>query len=203
MSTEFDKPLSGFAFVETHHGDTLQRIAARALGDAALWWQLISPNGLVPPYITDDVSQAGSGVLLTGQPILVPAPSAAAQTTDSKEVFGTDVALRNGLLQASESGDFAFVTGVDNLKQAVKNRLETEQGDLIYHMSYGSILRSLIGTGATPAAELLAASSTKATLLQDPRIDSVTSAKATISGDTASVDVEVQPVMGQSVTVSV
>lgn len=202
MTTAFDKTLSGFSFVQTHHGDTLQRIAARTMGDASLWYQLISPNGLVPPYITDDPSEATAGVLLTGQQILVPAPAAAATTTDSKEVFGTDLSLQKGLLTATASGDFAFVTGAANLKQALKNRIETRQGELIYHMSYGANLRSMIGTLATPAAELLAASLVKTSLLADPRVDSIKSATASISGDSLAVTVDVQPVMGQSVQVS-
>lgn len=203
MTTVFDKTLTGFAFVDTKYGDTLQRIAARVLGDASRWYELISPNSLVYPYITDDASAAGNGVLLSGSPILVPAPSAASTTTtDAQEVFGTDIALQSGLLQADAKGDFAFVTGRANLSQALKGRIETAQGELIYHMKYGSLLRSMLGNKADASTSLLAAMTAKGAVLADPRVSSVNTSVATISGDSISVSVEVVPVMGQSVQVT-
>jgi len=202
MTTAFDTPLNGFTFVPTQRGDTLQKIAARVLGDASLWYQLISPNGLIPPYITDDASQAGDGVLLTGQQILIPAPTAVATTTDPDEVFGTDIALQDGMLTATQSGDFAFVTGRDNLHQALKNRVETPQGDLIYHMQYGSLVPKLIGQSSTPARAVLAASSAKGAILADPRVSSVGQARADVSGDAIGVSVEAFPVAGQSMKVT-
>jgi phage baseplate assembly protein W len=201
MTTVFDKTLGGFAFSDTYYGDTLQKIAARLLGDAGLWYQLISPNGLVPPYITDDPTQAGAGVLLSGQPILVPSPSVTATTVDPQEVFGTDIQLQSGLLQADSNGDFAFVTGRANLSQALSNRISTERGELIYHTGYGSLLRSIIGTGNGPATELLAASTAKTAVLADPRISSINQAVATSSGDSVSVSVEAVPIMGQALQV--
>lgn len=202
MTTPFDTPLSGFTFVLTQRGDTLQKVAARALGDASKWTQLIYPNNLVYPYITDDPTQAGTGVLLTGAQILIPAPSAAASTTDPDQVFGTDIALTNGLLSATATGDFAFVTGRANLRQALKNRVETQQGDLAYHPRYGSLLKTLIGRVSVPAQQLLAASSAKGAVLADPRVASVDKAVATVSGDAVSVSIEAIPVAGQSVLVT-
>ena len=35
MSTPIDRPLQGYRFVETRHGDTLQAVAAREMGDAS------------------------------------------------------------------------------------------------------------------------------------------------------------------------
>lgn len=202
MTTPFDTVLNGFTFVLTNRGDTLQKIAARALGDASLWTQLIYPNNLVYPYITDDPAQVGPGVLLTGSQILVPAPAAAASTTDPAEVFGTDIALTNGLLGATASGDFAFVSGRANLQQALKNRVETQQGDLAYHPRFGSLLKSLIGKTSVPAQQLLAASSAKGAVLADPRVSSVDKVVATVSGDSIAVSVEAIPVAGQSLQVT-
>lgn len=202
MSTPFDTPLSGFTFELTRRGDTLQSIAARTLGDASKWTQLIYPNNLVYPYITDDSTVAGPGVLLTGAQILIPAPAAAASTTNPDQVFGTDVALTNGMLGATSTGDFAFVTGRANLRQALKNRIETQQGELAYHPRYGSVIKTLIGRMSTPAQQLLAASSAKGAVLADPRIASVDKAVATVNGDAVHVSVEAIPVVGQSVQVA-
>ncbi|HEX7906755.1 MAG TPA: DUF2634 domain-containing protein [Paraburkholderia sp.] len=202
MSTPFDTPLNGFTFELTRRGDTLQSIAFRAMGDASKWTQLIYPNNLVYPYITDDPTQAGPGVLLTGAQILIPAPSSAASTTDPDQVFGTDIALTNGMLSATSTGDFAFVTGRANLRQALKNRVETQQGDLAYHPRYGSLIKILIGRMSVPAQQLLAASSAKGAVLADPRIASVDKAGATVNGDAVNVSIEAIPVAGQSVQVT-
>jgi phage baseplate assembly protein W len=202
MTTPFDTPLNGFTFVLTQRGDTLQKIAFRALGDASKWSLLIYPNNLVYPYLTDDPTQVVPGVLLTGSQILIPSPSAAATTTDPSEIYGTDISLTNGLFGATATGDFAFVTGRANLRQALKNRVETQQGELIYHKFYGSILKSLIGRVSVPAQQLLAASSAKGAVLADPRIASVDKAVATVNGDSVNVSIEAVPVVGQSIQVT-
>lgn len=202
MSTPFDTPLNGFTFELTQHGDTLKIIAARVMGDASLWTQLIYPNNLVYPHITDDPTQVGVGVLLTGAQILIPAPNAAASTTDPDEVFGTDISLTNGTFTATSSGDFAPITGRANLRQALKNRVETPQGSLMYHPRYGSLLKTLIGRASVPAQQLLAASSAKGAILADPRVASVDQAIATANGDSIEVSVEAVPIAGQSVQVT-
>jgi len=202
MTTMFDRPLSGYRFVQTLRGDTLQRIAAREIGDAAQWYTLIAINGLVPPYITDDPAQVKAGVLLSGDAIKVPAPvSVASPTTDATDVFGTDVELRNGAL-ATANGDFALVSGRANLHQALSNRLDTERGDLLFHRDYGSLHRRLIGTVNGPTAGLLAAQYAKSALQADPRVRSITNSSATVSGDAVAVSVEVQPITGQTMQVS-
>lgn len=202
MTTRFDQPLTGFRFVLTQRGDTLKTIAARALRDASMWPQLIYPNNLVYPYITDDPNEAGPGVLLTGSQILIPAPTAVATTTDPDQVFGTDIGLTNGLITGTPSGDVAVVNGRDNLRQALKNRVETQQGDLIFHPLYGSLLKSLIGRVSVPATRLLAASTAKGAVLADPRIARVSQAVAQVNGDVVNVSIEAIPIAGQSVQVA-
>lgn len=202
MTTPFDTPLNGFTFALTQRGDTLQKIALRVMGDASKWTQLIYPNNLVYPYITDDPTLAGVGVLLTGAQILIPAPAAFANTTDPDQVFGTDIQLTDGMLGATSTGDFAFVTGRANLRQALKNRVETPQGDLAFHPRYGSLLKTLIGRMSVPAQQLLAASSAKGAILADSRISSINKAVATVNGDSVSVSVEAVPVVGQSLQVT-
>jgi phage baseplate assembly protein W len=205
MSTppiNLNKPLYGFRFVSTQRGDSLQLIAARELGDATLWQQLIDYNGLVPPYITDDPTQASAGVVLTGATIKVPAPQpVVTTTTDPAQVFGTDIALKNGRFSFS-SGDFATVSGRDNLKQAVENRLNTERGDLLMHQNYGSLHPRMIGAVNGPTAGQLVAQYAKAAVKADPRIQAVKSANAVVANDAAVVQIEAQPVSGQTLTVS-
>ena len=96
MTVDLRTPLNGFRFAETRFGDTLQAVAMRELGDGKRWFELAAINGLVPPYITDDATLSGGGVLLSGALVLVPAATSAAITTDPDLVFDRDVQMTNG-----------------------------------------------------------------------------------------------------------
>jgi phage baseplate assembly protein W len=202
--TIFDNALTGYRFVDTRHGDTLQVIAYRELGDATQWPLLIAYNKLVYPFITDDPAQATAGVVLTGSQILVPAPVPVIQsTTDPAKVFEVDAALDvNGLLQADENGDLAVVSGVDNLDQALSNRVETDNGELIWHPEYGTLVRQLLGSINGPNAGLLAANYNSAAVLLDPRVQSVDKSVVNIAVDSIDVEMEVLPIVGRSVLLS-
>ena len=143
------------------------------------------------------------GVLAFGDQILVPAPAPViSSTTDPERVFEVDVALAKGRLQAV-NGDFELVAGRANLRQALRRRVETERGELIFHTDYGSLVRRLIGTLNGPTAALLAAQYTKSSLLLDPRVANVTSAIAAVVGDTINVRIELQPVTGRPLELAV
>lgn len=201
MTTPFDRPRYGFRFEEIRRGDSLQLIAARTLGDAARWSELIAFNDLVPPYVTDDPTQVRPGVLLSGEFLLVPAPTPTVTTaSDPDEVFLRDIQITDGNLVA-DGGDLAVVRGRDNFKQAITHRVETERGELIYHMQYGNRVRQLIGAVNGPTAALLAAQYTKAAVQADPRVAAVSSATATVTGDAVSVVVTAEAVNGKSVQV--
>jgi phage baseplate assembly protein W len=203
MTTTFDRELYGFRFAETRRGDSLQVIAARELGDAARWTELISYNNLVPPFITDDPTLAGDGVLLTGEHLLVPAPSpVVTTTTDPDKVFETDIKLGAGGEIMTANGDFAVVSGTANLVQAIKNRVDTEAGDLIFHPDYGSKVRRLIGAVNGPTASLLAAQYAKSAVQADSRINKVTKATAEVSGDVVSVTIEAEAISGRTIEVT-
>jgi hypothetical protein len=192
--TAFDKPLTGYQIVSTQIGDTLQKIAARTLGDASQYPLLISINKLIYPWITDDPTQSGPGIILTGGPIIVPAPTPALATQpDPEDVFLTDVGLNPDRTLSIVNGDFGTVSGTDNLKQAWTNRLITDKGTLLFHQDYGGLLRSLIGAVNGPNAGLLAAKYAEQDILQDPRAQAVLDATVNISGAAINVVADVQP----------
>lgn len=204
MTTQFDRELYGFRFANTERGDTLQVLAARELGDASRWPELISYNKLVPPFITDDPELAGPGVVLTGRQILVPAPSpVVTTTTDPDAVFEKDIRLSSDGQILVEGGDFAVVSGAANLVQSVKNRVQTERGELIYHPEYGSNVRRMIGVVNGPTAGLLASQYAKSAVQSDPRINRVTNASASVDGDVVSVTVEAEAIAGRIIEITV
>lgn len=183
MSTT--KPIAGFRQAPTNVGDTVQAIALRELGDASRWYDLVHVNGLVPPYLTDDLSAAGPSVLLAGQQsIKIPAPAPPASgVADATSVFGTDMSLAGGRLAAAAGGDFLTVAGVPNLTQALTNRLATHLGDLTYHPQYGCDVYRLLGQGGTATANLFAAAQVAKAVRADARVARVVDAVAVLRGD--------------------
>ena len=45
----FDRELTGYRYASTNHGDTIQQVAFRELGDASRWAELVWINDLLPP----------------------------------------------------------------------------------------------------------------------------------------------------------
>lgn len=194
--------LAGSRLVEVRHGDTLQLIAARELGNAAKWADLIAINGLTFPYLTGDPDEAGPTVFLYGSLLLVPATVAAAADTDPDAVFGTDILLSNGEIVATAGGDIEVVSGRANLRQAIKHRLGTAWNELLFHLNYGLGVHRLKGTVNGPTAAVLAAEYTRGALLSDRRIASVPNAVAEVNGDRISVSATAVPVTGSHISVS-
>lgn len=204
--SEFDRPLIGYRLVDTLYGDTLQKIAARELGNADRWPDLANINNLMPPYITDDASLSSSRVLLSGSTLIVPAQSKlseASDSTDPDKIYQLDMGLSDGELSADENGDFVVFNGRDNLKQALVHRVDVERGELMWHPEYGSLHRALIGTVNGPTAGTLAAKYVEATLKADPRVQEVTSVEAQVVGDQINVIADVVPIVGRSMKIEV
>lgn len=199
--SDFTKTLSGFRYVQTHYGDTLQRVAARELGDASKWSTLAWMNDLLPPYLTDDQEQVTKGVLLTGTTIRIPAASAQVDAAVSPdEVFLVDCALVNGEFQF-EGGDFAVVSGRDNLRQSIAHRVVTDHGELLFHQTYGANLGRLKGAIAGPSLELVAQSYVKDALQDENRIQTVAKLESTVQGDRLSIRAEVVPISGTNLNI--
>ena len=202
--SRFDRDLRGFRYAETHFGDTIQSVAYRELGDGGRWPELVWINDLIPPYLTDDESAASDRVLLAGSAIIIPAATAmAGAETDQNAVFDVDCLLRKGLLEDDGEGDFAIVSGRENLKQQLMHRVMTEQGAYLFHPDYGCSIRRLLGAINGPTAALLAARHIEAGLLSDDRVQSVTRTTATADGDKLAVDSEIVPISGRPVDLQV
>jgi len=198
---------SGWRFVPIRHGDTLQEIAARELGDAARWHDLIALNDLIPPYITGDpeiATSAAGRVLLYGQQLRVFAPSAQADaSTDPEALYGIDIALEpDGTLAVDSGGDFATVAGLPNLYASLARRVTTERGELLFHQSYGSMVRQVLGKASTASRGALAARSARIALEQDDRVARVHSVTATTAGDRLLIAATVEPIgSGETITI--
>lgn len=201
--SEFERQLPLYRLVETHHGDDLQAVASRELGDANRWPELVWINELVWPYITDDPLRVEAGVLLSGSLIKVPAPGGFSEDKYSTEdVYERDCVLRGKLLDADGSGDFDIVSGVPNLTQQLKHAIVTPRGQATRHPDYGCLVWRLLGTVNGPVAGMLGAEYVKATLLSDYRVADVPLSSASIIGDKVEITAQADAVTGMKVDVS-
>lgn len=195
--SEFTREMPSFRLVETHHGDDLQSIAHRELGDANRWPELIWINELTYPYITDNEDEVRPGVILSGSLLKVPAP--VGHPTDDAEtgqVFERDAALFHGRLEVDGNGDLAIFTGADNLRQQLEHRIVTPRGQARRHPDYGCMIWRLMGTVNGPVAGMLGAEYVKAALLADYRISEVLEADAEIVGDTVRITARARAIEG-------
>jgi hypothetical protein len=196
-----EKTLVGFRFIQTKRGDTMQRLAARELGDASLWTSLVDLNRLQDPYLTDDPSQVTAYVRLTGSFLVAPAPSMQVNTrTDASLIFGTDMLLQTGLLSDDGNGDFALVTGVPNLVQALCDALKTAKKEILFHLSYGGGLKKYLGRKGTPALITLAEKIVQECLEADDRVQSVVQVQVSLQGNAMPVYAVVQPIVGSTIS---
>jgi phage baseplate assembly protein W len=202
MPSIFDTPLVGYRYVQTQYGDTLQTFAARVLGDATQWSVLIGMNDLIPPYLTDDADSVVAGVVLNGSFLMIPAATQST-STEPDDVFKTDGLLNpDGTLNVTEGGDIGTVSGIANLTQALENALDTDQGELIYHLNYGYLGRRLLGSNNGPTDGMLAARYANQTVSADSRIAQVTDSTATVSGNVIATVVQAETIAGTKVPIN-
>lgn len=199
--SDFERQMPPYRLVETHFADDLQAVAARELGDANRWPELVWLNSLVHPYITDDEQRASAGVLLSGQFIKVPSATGVyTEEAERGQVYERDCQLVGRQLQA-ENGDFAIVTGVDNLRQQLSHRIATPRGQARRHPEYGCLIYRLKGAKNGPTAAMLGAQYVKSALAADYRVREVTSSSAEIIGDVVRIEARATAIEGGAIDI--
>lgn len=203
--SDFEREVPRFRLVDILRGDDLQAIAARELGDANRWTELVWVNKLVHPYVTDDPRLASESVLLSGSLLKVPSPSGFLSTaaTDRWQVFERDCVMRTRLLQDDGRGDFDIVSGVPNLKQQLSHRVVTPRGQARRNPDYGCLIYRLLGTVNGPTANMMGAEYAKACIAADYRVARVESATAEVAGEALRITVRAQAVEGGAVDIRI
>lgn len=184
-------------------GDSLERLAQRYLGNIERSWDIVDLNGLVYPFIDTvrdyfpigfegaefteefrtevepDRTGVPDGVAVTGETIWLPSDAAlpardvAMRTDRDVEIFGRDLLLDAGLLVFSGTGDLVTIEGIDNIVQALRNRLATMRGELLLHPDYGMERGLAVGIEGTRSNAIVAGLETARTVRQDPRVAAV------------------------------
>ena len=70
----------------------------------------------------------------------------------------------------SPTGDLETVSGLECLKQDLRDRLETMPGDLYAHTDWGCRIRQLLGALSTPLNRALAVRYLRLAVLDEPRV---------------------------------
>jgi phage baseplate assembly protein W len=94
------------------------------------------------------------------------------------EQLGVDLFFYNKL-QTTQSKSIKTIDKIENVKQAVYNRLRTRRGELFGHTDYGTDLYTLIGKPITATNIKLAKLYFLEGIIADPRIDRVVNVSAT------------------------
>lgn len=139
-------------------------------------------------------------VLKTGDTLLYPFVSGSSLTgaNSFNLVFGTDLKLDdNSFLMRSDQGDIVTVSGLDNLGQAVKMRLQTLFGALLLHPEYGNQMLLHLGEAGTPYFSGLARYYALECVSQDPRVHSVDVADFSIIQDKVYLNLKIVPIGSQ------
>lgn len=199
---DFEREMPSYRLAETHAGDTLQRVAAREMGDANRWNELVWINNLTYPYLTDVPEEACDAVLLTGSMIRIPAPTGInTDATERAQIYERDCKMVKRRLVDDGKGDIAVVAGTDNLTQQLKHRIDTPRGQLVRHPEYGCLVWLLQGKVTGPTASLLGAQYVKAALQADYRVSSVTNSTAQVDGDATRITATAEAIAGGKVDI--
>ena len=87
------------------------------------------------------------------------------------EYLGKDILFdAEGDLVVSATGDLETVTGLECLKQDLRDRLETVPGDLYAHPDWGCRMRLLLGALSTPLNRALAVRYLRLAVLDEARV---------------------------------
>lgn len=173
-------------------GESLLTIANRFLGDPSLWTELAEINRAQDAYTDADgiPYRAGSVILI---PVDVPnlAPMLLPQAS-----FTTEDAIAVDLL-LDLSGDLLFsgedaelVSGEDNLRQAVINRIRTATDDITAAPRYG-LRASLVGAKLTEQVSTYMIAHIREQVLLDPRVLDVRDITLTRNGSTVDIGMSV------------
>jgi len=199
----FTKEIKGFREVDTRVGDTVQKISLRELSDTGRWYEIVNLNGLLPPYLTSDIRQVTDAVILSGSTIKIPSNNLSVSAeTEVNDIFGTDIKLNRGRIEY-ENGDIKTISSISNLVQALRHKIITEPGELLFYPFFGCDIYSLIGNSSGPVNALVAKGFVGRTIKSDKRVNNINKASVVVEGDSIAVEIEAEAVNGREFLVSI
>lgn len=214
--------MSAYKHYVISQGETLQTIAQKLYHDVSQWRMLANINHLQFPYIvkTPQLKKNNPEHLLTrGDMLLLPGDMRTYQTAEQAKIeesntpyyqpsyydtvlgtdielnIGTDVPLPEQLGVIEGNGfDLERVTGAENLKQSLINRILTRRGTLLFHPEYGSQLPNMLGKPVNQARLADAANELSRTITTDGRVSKCKVTHASLNGGDIFLTAEVLPI---------
>ena len=180
-------------------GENLINIAEKVMGTRELWTVLAELNNC-----TDAFTRADGSPLSSGSVILIPTNDNSLILTFLPNVegergskIGVDFLLDDSGDFVLDDMDFKLVKDVANLKQAVKNRLQTRKGELTHNPNFG--LSDIIGNKNVWSAQYIAMH-IRDQLLQDGRFLDVKDIEIDEQGDELFVKITAFTIQKQNLT---
>ena len=177
-------------------GESIFDIAARFYGDINSWTDIAALNRMPTPYIFADNTpvEPGSFIELPAELQLI------SNSNLAEDPLLTDLLLVDGDLYFTDK-DLSIVSGMQNMVQALRNRLSTRQGELAFIPAYGlSGITGNLAAGFT--ADMIGIEVTEQ-LLSDERIGLVTNVITELAGDHIDVQVALTLANNETLEVSV
>lgn len=156
--------------------------------------------------VTNDYAFTGgrdTQVLTIGDSIYIPTEDTRYIEAHSLEkiselIGGEDLALAPGTgyartFEVDGYGDVRSVSGLENIKQAINDRLMTEKGELPLHPEYGTNLPQIIGSARLPYTQKMVELEIYDALSYEDRIENVQVARVSIVGTTVEAFVRFNP----------
>ena len=153
-------------------GEDIVGFALRTTGAPEAWKQIVSLNGLAPPFVSD----AGlPGTVRPGNELMVPGnvSGSNARPLDSQmmaRIYGRDLLLKDRDL-VWQGDDLGLVSGVDNVVQSLNIRLTTPKGSNLLYPWLGLPVR--IGDALDLATYGRFSREFAAQVLSDDRVDKI------------------------------
>jgi len=188
---------SGLVVYTVRGEDSLQSIAQSQLGNVDLWPYIASVNAGID----------SSADLIVGEEIFIPVTTDISNGTNkeqfiltedvARDPYGSDILLdSDGNIVIQENSDFALVSGLSNVQQAIDLRLNTQVGSMIKQSVYG--IAAQAGFAGTTMAIRYLKLSIRSALIQDPRIESIDNMIVSLGSDVLNISMNITPVGTES-----
>jgi len=174
-------------------GDTLERLSLRLLQDVKRSWEVIDINGLVAPFFDtgEFPCTTGANIARPGDQIFLPPDALVPQRETSRtemdiELYGRDLKLLGtnaGFLEVTVD-ELTHVEGIDNISQALVERIYTTVGELVLHPEYGLQTPLVIGVPGTEEQIAFNGLEVSRAVVSDPRVTRVSDVKSKFASDT-------------------
>ena len=109
-------------------------------------------------------------------------------------IYGCDIETDASGVLIIKNGDFATISGIANLKQAIEHRITSKYESLIVHPQYGCGLLAILGSKNTPAIRTLARATLVDALNREPRLEHIAQLTEFSVGDAIKFTIEVESV---------